>query len=282
MKKLPSVAALISEFMDIHGQRLQISSRKGYVNNFRLHLSDRLLTNWREELPKLREHLAKRGNCASTIRQKISQIRRFFLFLVRWYGLDERAIDLFPYVESRPAQKLVIGHEDIRDCLRHCLKKSCEAWQIASLIAVTGMRSLEALALSWEEVDLAAGVISLTDTRRRRLKTLGSRREIPLVQVARNLLESRPGDREGAVFNLSYPSFLRAFPDGIRPRDLRRAFASALADGIRLDESNQAERVHPLPIWRIARLLGHSKLNTLFYYYGKGDGVPCVDPDFFR
>ena len=128
------------------------------------------------------------------------------------------------------------------------------------LLALTGCRRSEILALRWAHVDLEAGELRLADS-----KT--GARLVPLSRAAVEVLASLPripgnpwvipGRKPGAPLrNLQYPWEVvraRAGLDGVRIHDLRHSFASrALALGESLS--------------MIGELLGHRRVRTTARY----------------
>ncbi len=128
------------------------------------------------------------------------------------------------------------------------------------LLALTGCRRSEILALRWADVDLESGELRLPDS-----KT--GARLVPLSQAATEVLSNLPripgnpwvipGRKPGAPLrNLQYPWEIvraRAGLDDVRIHDLRHSFASrALALGESLS--------------MIGKLLGHRRLRTTARY----------------
>ena len=128
------------------------------------------------------------------------------------------------------------------------------------LLMLTGCRSSEILNLRWEDVDLEAGEIRLTDS-----KT--GPRTVPLSPAAVRVLAGlprpagnpwviagrEPGTRLSYMAHYWYRVRERAGLDGVRIHDLRHSFASrALALGESLS--------------MIGKLLGHTKIQTTARY----------------
>ncbi|MBI4057069.1 MAG: tyrosine-type recombinase/integrase [Elusimicrobia bacterium] len=123
---------------------------------------------------------------------------------------------------------------------------------IVSIALNTGMRLGELVGLTWENVDLERGIITLTKTKNNK------RREIPINGVARQVLEGLPRDQEKI---LDFTNFQNEFPDTLKKagikdfhfHDLRHTFASHLvAKGVDL--------------YTIQALLGHSSYEVTQRY----------------
>jgi integrase len=143
----------------------------------------------------------------------------------------------------------------------------------ARFLAVTGWRSGEALALRWEEVDLARRTATLGDT-----KTGRSVR--PLSHAACNVIRSSlrsgdlvfPASRNGDVVMTGFKklwkriSKLGGLPPDVTPHVLRHSFASLAAD-----------LGHSEPV--IATLVGHLGRSTTSRYLHSADSVLLAAAD---
>lgn len=161
------------------------------------------------------------------------------------------------------------------------------------LAVLTGMREGELLGLSWSDVDLEAGVISVrtgakdgpNGTELGGLKTESSRRELPILDVGVKALRDRRRHQlvqqvaasrwteTGLVFTTSvgtvvsdrnmrdrfyHPLLKRAGVPRVRFHDLRHSSATLmLALGV--------------PMFEVSRVLGHAKMATTSDRYGHLD-----------
>jgi len=205
------------------------------------------------------------------------------------------------YLASNPLRRL---HPDERPHPGPCDQRVLSRTELARLLRATpvpyqpllataiatGMRFSEVLALSWEDVDFAAGVVHVhhqlargrrgIPPRRVAPKTRAAVREIPLLpQLAAVLREHKrtspftdPGDyvfatRAGRPLmhrNVARLAFTRAVNDSgllggenrrLRFHDLRHTFASHLIIDIRLD------------VAQVSRILGHARMSITLDIY---------------
>lgn len=124
----------------------------------------------------------------------------------------------------------------------HSAAKGTRYAAVLSLIAGTGMRRGEALALRWEDVDLEAGVLRVRGTLSRvdgelvrtNPKTAKSTREIPVtpgvVALIRSHRDAQAAERTWAESTWEDSGFVFATEFGrpIDPRNLFRAFVAAV------------------------------------------------------
>jgi integrase len=182
--------------------------------------------------------------------------------------------------QGRPSRSFTL--EEARTLLKVAERSRIYAYVVLSV--VTGLRTEEARALRWTEVDLGAGTVSVYRAVRHGgdTKTLKSRRVLKLpelgIEALRQLHGSQAGDRllagdawqdHGLVFCTSIGTPLDAanvrrefrkitktaeFGEGWTPRDIRHTFVSLMsADGV--------------PIEEIARLAGHNRTATTELVY---------------
>jgi integrase len=182
--------------------------------------------------------------------------------------------------QGRPSRSFTL--EEARTLLKVAEQSRIYAYVVLSV--VTGLRTEEARALRWTEVDLCAGTVSVYRAVRHGgdTKTLKSRRVLKLPELAvealRQLRGSQAKDRllagdawqdPGLVFCTSIGTPLDAanvrrefrkitktagLGEGWTPRDIRHTFVSLMsADGV--------------PIEEIARLAGHNRTATTELVY---------------
>ena len=242
------------------------------------------------------------GSSDSTIRTTYTVLRAVLNGAVR----DKLVADNVAAKVKRPA---VTSRADGRDEARHLSPADVRAVLDAaagtryaaalSLIAGTGLRRGEALALRWEDVDLDAGVVRVRWTLSRvgkdlvitPPKTSRSRRDVPLVPGVVRLLRShrvaqaaerlRAGslwagdDRDAALV------FTTELGSPIDPRNLLRAFVAAVkrsgvdAGGVGLHTLRHSAATAMLdagvPIHVVSRVLGHSSVEITGDIYGHVD-----------
>lgn len=122
-------------------------------------------------------------------------------------------------------------------------------WRV---LADTGMRKGELLALRWDDVDLDARVLLV-----RQGKTDNARRAIPLTDAAVEALRSLPRrDARVCPYSTRYLStrFARSAPEGLTPHGLRHGLAT------RLLESG-------VPVHTVSAILGHASPSITLDFY---------------
>lgn len=201
------------------------------------------------------------GKSAKILNRTIGLFKRVIA-----YGIQTKVITFDPiadikyFKERRPARR-VLTHEEITSLLNHSGK-----YKIIWLTFLsTGVRLSELISLTWGDVNLAKGMISV-----RRSKTDAGVREIPISPGLMVELKKMV-DREGYVFKTKIGTqyknnLLRRFkeciakagidPDGLNLHSLRHTFATILA-------SNNTHPKH------IQALLGHKSAITSLDIYTK-------------
>lgn len=133
----------------------------------------------------------------------------------------------------------------------------------ARFVCLTGLTvPSEALAITWNHYDVAAGTLHIPGT-----KTENRDRTVPLCLPARDILAGLPTplDRSQPIFTLNYEQWRRvdwrealdnAGLERRTPNEMRHTFATlALQEG--------------LPIETVAELLGHGDITVTLRYYAK-------------
>jgi integrase/recombinase XerD len=256
-------------------------------------------------LPDLIAHLEATGQATITTRAalewamrpaghpqecavRLSVARGFARYLRALDGISEvPPADLLPSCRRRLAPHLYSG-EDIAALMAatatiHSPFRAATHRTLIGLLAVTGMRIGEAIALDRDDVDLAAGLVTV------RAGKWGAARELPLHDTTLRALDEYRQLRDGRWPHPKAPAFfvsmrgtrllsghireafrdlrqhagLTAVPGGRLPRihDLRHGFAVAtLVDWYRTD----ADVAALLP--RLSGYLGHAAPEATYYY----------------
>lgn len=242
------------------------------------------------------------GLSDSTVRTTYTVLRSILDAAVR-----DKLIAVNPAVAvKRPA---VNGRADGRDEARHLtpleVRTVLAAAQGAryaaalSLIASTGMRRGEALALRWKDVDLDAGVLTVVGTLSRvgaalivtPPKTARSRRDVPLTPGMVAMLTSH---RDAQIAEQAWAEsqwignelglvFTTAFGAPVEPRNLLRLFTAAVKRsgvdpaGVGLHTLRHSAATAMLdagtPLHVVSRVLGHSSVAITGDIYGHADDV---------
>ena len=219
---------------------------------------------------------------------RLSVARGFARYLRALDGISEvPPTDLLPSCRRRLAPHLYSG-EDIAALMAatatiHSAFRAATYRTLIGLLAVTGMRIGEAIALDQADVDLAAGVVTV------RAGKFGAARELPLHDTTLRALDEYRQLRDGRGPKPEVPAFfvsmrgtrllsghvreafrdlrrragLTAVPGGRAPRvhDLRHSFAVAtLVDWYRAD----ADVAALLP--RLSSYVGHAAPEATYYY----------------
>lgn len=290
---------------------LEASSRKAATKSLyrtlaRVHLSPAplgtmpLATIKPSHVEALTMRMRREGSSDSTVRTTYTVLRAVLDAAVR----DGHVADNVAARVKRPA---VSGRADGRDEARHMTPTEVRAVldaakgtryaAVLSLIAGTGMRRGEALALRWEDVDLEAGVLRVRGTLSRvdgelvrtNPKTAKSTREIPVtpgvVALIRSHRDAQAAERTWAESTWAESGFVFATEFGrpIDPRNLFRAFVAAVKrsgvdpEGVGLHTLRHSAATGMLdagiPLHVVSRILGHSSVAITGDIYGHADDV---------
>lgn len=278
------IKALIGVFEKHLSTRLTVRTVRGYVNNLSELVTEELLENWQELLPGLSDRLFALGFSPATVQWKLGHLRRFFEWGSRWAEFDPRAVDLVPLVLRDTPDPDIPSADSIRQGFRSACMAGPDYATAFALFQLTGVRLRAGFGLEVQDVNLERSILHVRPSRLRRLKNSGSARDVPICAALHPLLaaqvERALAHKRALIFPMNHDSFYGRVK-GPRPHALRRAFASALLDGIACTGSGFA-RVEPVHQWRVARLMGHTSLGTMQSYYNRSGGVPGLHPDEFR
>jgi len=155
--------------------------------------------------------------------------RSIFKLAVRRGVIKKNPMEEIGKFEGGSAEIEPFSEDEVRAILN-----SCDGWEHSffQFLIGSGLRPGEALALRWSHIDFARGLIAVRSNRRRggegRLKTKGSRREVHLLDPARQaLLEQQP--RSKLRGDLVFPNETSGLHhlDNIRHRSWRRTLCKA-------------------------------------------------------
>jgi integrase len=127
----------------------------------------------------------KQGAAAATIRKELMVVRRSFTLAVRAGLLAQ--VPAFPPVEVRNARQGFFEADELQAVLAH-LAPTYRA--VIEFLALSGWRLGEALGLTWKQVDFAAGVVRIEETKNDEPRTLPFR---ALPELATLLQAQREG-----------------------------------------------------------------------------------------
>ena len=177
----------------------------GYVIQ---HLGDRPLDVYSSsDAASFRDWLVKKHLSSSSIKRIFSTIRAVFTLTIQEEGLkcSNAFAKTFLPSEERP-KRASISPEDIKRVQKICLEVGDERRLLVALISDTGMRLSEALGLVWDDIilDHKYPHINLTPHPWRPLKTVGSKRLIPLVGAAHEAIKIMHRQRTTSFLFNSY------------------------------------------------------------------------------
>lgn len=183
----------------------------------------------------------------TTINRELSCLRRLFNLAVQWGKAETnpvRGVKFFP--EDGQCER-VLSPEEIQRLLAAC---SSHSRPLVLLALNTGMRRGEILGLTWERVDLAGGVLTLTHTKN------GKVRRVPMNALVRETLRTLPcsgpyvfggAQPYGAIKTAWLAACRRAGLAGVRFHDLRHTAATYMVLG-------------GLDLVTVGEILGHSSV----------------------
>ncbi len=284
---MSSLAAAAQDYLDVRralGFKLRHHTRwlRDFVSYLEVHGSSVITTDL-----ALRWARQPRNTCPAQWGRRLCAVRQFAL---HHRGSDERtevpSADLIPYRPKRctphiySAQELAALMEAARSL--GCQLLAASYATLLGLLAATGMRVSEALALNMDDIDWDEGMVTVRNTK------FGKSRHIPLHQSTLAALREydrrrdrlRPHRRCAALFvsktgtRVLYQGFHSTFlrllritgldrRPGRRPRvhDLRHTFAmTTLRDWYRAGVDVESRLPH------LSTYLGHVKPSTTYWY----------------
>jgi integrase len=219
-----------------------------------------------EARDKLANTPSKRGDTLSPayVVRHLSALSHAFTVAVKEWGWIEDNPVLKVTKPTEPRGRVRFLSDKEREALLSACLESSNPWLYTAVVVAlsTGMRKGELMGLTWADVDLQAGRITLHDTKN------GERRVVPLAGPALALLRDHskvrrldtelvfPGARKDTPIDLRAPwesALKRAGIEDFRWHDLRHSTASYLA----MNGASLAE---------IAEVLGHKTLQMVKRY----------------
>ena len=172
------------------------------------HLGDRPLdAYYSSDAASFRDWLVNKNLSSSSIKRIFSTIRAVFTLTIQEEGLNcnNAFAKTFLPSDERPKRKS-ISLKDIKCVQKICLDIADERRLLVAFISDTGMRLSEALGLVWNDVKLDHEYphVSLVPHPWRPLKTVGSKRLIPLVGAAYEALQIMHRHRSTSFLFNSY------------------------------------------------------------------------------
>lgn len=210
------------------------------------------------DIATLRDDLAARL-APSTVVRYLAILSHLWRVAAREWGMEglQNPVSAVrrPSEAGRQRSRRVQG-EELQIILKAAQAAGWWAPAAIELAAETAMRRGELAALTWQHIDLQAGVAHLPQTKN------GEARDVPLSPRAVQILDAIPRRLDGLVLGVTADSITRAFSNarqaagvtGLRLHDLRREATS------RLFERGD------LSIVEIASITGHKTLQMLKRY----------------
>ena len=134
---------------------------------------------------RFRDYLFDRGMSSSSINRIFSTVRAVINLSIKEHGLDWSNVFSGTYIpdDSRSAKRAPVPSDQLRIIQKECFEVDDEARWLIAMISDTGMRLSEATGLLSSDIKLGSDLphIQLVPHPWRRLKTLSSARQIPLV-----------------------------------------------------------------------------------------------------
>lgn len=188
----------------------------------------------------------------------------FTMAVKEWEWMKENPMLKISSLKEPRGRTRFLSDTEKDNLLAACKNSSCDVLYILVVLAIsTGARKMEILGLSWGDVNLDRGVITLYDTKN------GDIRSIPLVGMAKLLMEEFYIDRNPET-ELVFPSKKNIN----KPIDIRKPFQVALIEAHIYDFKWHDLRhsaasylaMNGASLTEIADVLGHKTLNMVKRY----------------
>ncbi|MHC4182599.1 MAG: tyrosine-type recombinase/integrase [Planctomycetota bacterium] len=208
------------------------------------------------------------GYKPATVNRLIATLKHMFTKATDWEMVDEGVLKKIGKVKLLPENNRRLRYLIKEECGE--LINSCEGHLKPIVITAlnTGMRKREILNLKWDNVDLKHGFILLDKTKN------GHRREIPINQDLRNVLETMYHGTGGKLRRIDIPHIFYYHKSGKPYKDVKRSFATACRKaGIKDFKFHDLRHTFAshlvmagVDITTVSRLLGHQSLTMTLRY----------------
>lgn len=233
VKRSPHFEAAAKEYLawaqdNLRGWRKQ-QTPLGHLRAFFAGRTLREITPWLIERYKQERGKAlvrKRPIRPPTINRELACLKRLFNLAMQWGKVESNPVRAVKFFREDGRRERVLTPAEIGKLLEACTDHSRP---FVLLALHTGMRRGEILGLTWDHVDLAQGVVTLTRTKN------GKVRRVPLNDVVRDTLRRLPrtglyvfgGERPyGDIKTAWRAACRRAGLTGVRFHDLRHTWAT--------------------------------------------------------
>lgn len=153
-------------------------------------------------------HLEADGKAFDTVRLALAPVKMAWRFANENYPDEVRPLPKIRQ-KARPRRAIIsLEANEIKVLMDWLKEKAPDLHPIALLQAFCGLRTLEAVAVRRQDVDLQRGLLRVTDTEHHRLKNAGSERTIPIPSIVFSaLVEAMKRQRiipaDGSLFQTS-------------------------------------------------------------------------------
>ena len=251
-------------------QKRQLIWWKNELGSMRLSdISPSVIVERREKLRKA--GLSGRRCSPSTVNRYLSALSHAFTIAWKeWEWIEDSPMKRVSKFKEPRGRVRFLSDDERKRLLKACQDTDWRLYIVVVLALSTGMRRGEIMNLSWTDVDLDAGKITLQDTKN------GERRGVPLTGLAEELLFAfahkgdRPQDTE-----LLFPGHRRAVRGKPRqPVDLRQPWEAALeaagVEDFRFHDLRHSAAsylaMNGASLTDIAEVLGHKTLQMVKRY----------------
>ena len=166
-------------------------------------LGNRPITSYAtSEAAKFRDWCFSQGMSLNTVKRVFTAVRSIINLTMREYGIKGTNAFSGTYMPDKPdaSPRQPIPNDILKAIQNQCRSTDDEMRWLVALISDTGMRLSEAVGLLTEDIKIGSDIpyVDIRPHPWRRLKTLGSRRKVPLVGcslwAARQALNASTGD----------------------------------------------------------------------------------------
>ena len=216
------------------------------------------------DLERLKKTMLKAGRAPRSVEYALTTLGQIFRHAER-LGYFQGDIPTTKVKKPKYDNKRVrfLSHDEAHHLLEILQKKSQETYEMALLSLHCGLRAGEVFALTWKDVDLKHGLITLLDTKSSKTRTLSMTAEVQSFFMAKDQGSKQdlifPDKKHGGIRKQISKTFPRAVADiglndGINDRrqratfhTMRHTFASWLV-------------MNGISLYDVKELLGHATL----------------------
>ncbi len=251
-------------------QKTQLEWWSAQIGDYALaHCTAPLVAEYRDKLIREPTRLGKRRSPATVTRYLAALSHAFTVARKEWQWTETNPVSAVTAPKEPRGRVRFLSDDERERLLKACRQSTtAELYPIVVLALSTGMRSGEILSLTWDQVDLQAGRITLEQTKN------GERRMVPLVGHAAELLREREKVRRPET-GLLFPSKRKPKPNKpVKPISIRNVWIAALEEA-RIEDFRFHDLRHSAAsymlmngasIGELAEVLGHKTLQMVKRY----------------